>query len=183
VSTIESLLREYDRFVRLPWDQTVAGPQRVWFAVYDPPQERRLRLRVTEFELATRRAGHAWQLVDLTDAFPQWMLQHRYREQYFARPELLRPVLKRFVDQVSVQLTEALTAPECDGQTMVAVLGIGSLFGLTHTSVVFKDVARAIRGRMLVFFPGQYDGQTYRLLDARDGWNYLAIPITASAGQ
>ena len=27
-------------------------------------------------------------------------------------------------------------------------------------------------------FPGHVDGSNYRLLDARDGWNYLAVPIT-----
>jgi hypothetical protein len=32
---------------------------------------------------------------------------------------------------------------------------------------------------LLVFFPGQFDNNNYRLLDARDGWNYLAVPITA----
>jgi len=35
-----------------------------------------------------------------------------------------------------------------------------------------------IAGRLLVFFPGEHEGNSYRLLDARDGWNYLAIPIT-----
>ena len=34
-----------------------------------------------------------------------------------------------------------------------------------------------------IFFPGQYEQNNYRLLDARDGWNYLAVPITLdSAG-
>ena len=41
-----------------------------------------------------------------------------------------------------------------------------------------RKVDRDIRGRLLVFFPGQYEHNNYRLLDARDGWNYLAIPIT-----
>ena len=35
-----------------------------------------------------------------------------------------------------------------------------------------------IAGRLVVFFPGSRDGNTYRLLDARDGWNYLAHSIT-----
>jgi hypothetical protein len=35
-----------------------------------------------------------------------------------------------------------------------------------------------IRGRLVIFFPGEYDSNNYRLLDARDGWNYLAVPIT-----
>jgi len=28
-----------------------------------------------------------------------------------------------------------------------------------------------------VFFPGEHEGNSYRLLDARDGWNYLAVPL------
>jgi hypothetical protein len=43
---------------------------------------------------------------------------------------------------------------------------------------VLEDVNSAIRGRLLVFFPGRHDGSNYRLLDARDGWNYLAAGIT-----
>ena len=39
------------------------------------------------------------------------------------------------------------------------------------------------RGRLVVFFPGQYEQNNYRLLDARDGWNYMAVPISLhSAG-
>jgi hypothetical protein len=44
-------------------------------------------------------------------------------------------------------------------------------------------VSPEIKGRLLVFFPGEHDGGSYRLLDARDGWNYLAIPITAQEGE
>jgi hypothetical protein len=39
-----------------------------------------------------------------------------------------------------------------------------------------------VNGRMLVFFPGEVDGNNYRLLGAKDGWNYLATPITADKG-
>jgi hypothetical protein len=45
-------------------------------------------------------------------------------------------------------------------------------------SSLVDRVGDAIAGRLLVYFPGQYDHNTYRLLDARDGWNYLAVPIT-----
>ena len=47
---------------------------------------------------------------------------------------------------------------------------------------VSELVAKAeskIRGRLLVFFPGAYENNNYRLLDARKGWNYLAVPITS----
>jgi hypothetical protein len=39
-------------------------------------------------------------------------------------------------------------------------------------------VAKDVRGRLLVFFPGEIDNNVYRFLDAREGWNYLATPIT-----
>jgi hypothetical protein len=41
-----------------------------------------------------------------------------------------------------------------------------------------KEIERDFRGRVVVFFPGEYENSNYRLLDARDGWNYLAVPIT-----
>jgi hypothetical protein len=34
-----------------------------------------------------------------------------------------------------------------------------------------------IKGRLVVFFPGSYDQNVYRLMDGKDGWNYLATPI------
>lgn len=60
--------------------------------------------------------------------------------------------------------------------------GVGSLFGLARVSLLLEKVAPRVRGRVLVFFPGEHDNGNYRLLDARDGWNYLAIPITAQEG-
>jgi hypothetical protein len=30
---------------------------------------------------------------------------------------------------------------------------------------------------LLVFFPGEQEGNTYRLLDAQNGWGYLATSI------
>jgi hypothetical protein len=55
---------------------------------------------------------------------------------------------------------------------------VGALFGLTHLSHILKLVEPDIRGRLVVFFPGQLERNGYRLLDGRVGWNYLAIPIT-----
>ncbi|MFH1688626.1 MAG: DUF1788 domain-containing protein, partial [Candidatus Eisenbacteria bacterium] len=60
--------------------------------------------------------------------------------------------------------------------------GVACLFGLTRLSLVLKEVVKDIRGRLVVFFPGEYEENNYRLLDARDGWNYLAVPITLHNG-
>ena len=183
MSAIEGLLRAYERFVRLPWDASLAGPQRVWFAIYDPPQERRLRWRLEEFAAATRTAGHGWLLVDLTDAFARWMAEHEYREAYFEHPDDMQLTLRAdFSAFVAERVRTALLGPSVDGSTVVAVAGLGALFGLTRASALFEAVAPSIQGRLLAFFPGHHNGSNYRLLDARDGWNYLAVPITADGG-
>ena len=49
-------------------------------------------------------------------------------------------------------------------------------------SALIERVQEFVQGRLLVFFPGEVEGNNYRLLGARDGWNYLATPITAKKG-
>ena len=66
-----------------------------------------------------------------------------------------------------------------DDNTLIAVRDISSLFGFNRMSDVLSGCSNSFKGRMLLFFPGEYDKNQYRLLDARDGWNYLARPITA----
>lgn len=183
MSTIDTLVRKYEQTARLPWVAGEAGPKRIWFVVYDPTQERRLRFRLHDFEEATRSAGHRWKAVDLTDQFARWMANHEYREAYFEQPEDMDLALEDFADWLAAGLTAELTGLDVDDNTVVAVYGLASLFGLTRASALFDRTDSAIRGRMLVFFPGQYERNVYRLLDARDGWNYHAIPITASEGE
>jgi hypothetical protein len=66
---------------------------------------------------------------------------------------------------------------KCGMDDILALAGAGALFGLTRISSLIEAVAPAIPGRLLVLFPGRYERGTYRLLDARDGWNYRATPI------
>ena len=60
-----------------------------------------------------------------------------------------------------------------------ALAGVGSLFGLLKVKGVVDRLAPIVPGRLVVFFPGSYEENNYRLLDAYDGWGYLAVPITA----
>jgi hypothetical protein len=107
------------------------------------------------------------------------MAADEYRDAYFAQPEDLSLKLdSEFPDYVAAELRRALNAPTVTDNTVVAVLGVATLFGLARFSEVLLKIDRDIRGRLLVFFPGQLENNNYRLLDARDGWNYLAIPIT-----
>ena len=180
MNEIQALTQAYERFVKLPWDSNLAGPQKVWFVIYTPEQERRLRLHISDFEMATIRARHTWKLVDLTDSFAEWMANHEYRDAYFESPDDMDLALQDFADSVAHKVTDELTATNVDENTVVAIAGVASLFGLAKASELMNVVAEHIRGRLLVFFPGQRDGNNYRLLDARDGWNYLAVPITAN---
>lgn len=178
---IERLIQNYDTRVSLPWERNLAGPQRVWFAVYSRAEERRLRRRLEEFEISTKRAQHGWIAIDLTDAFARWLSQHEYRDGYFETPEHLEgesPAVDDFRDTVVRQVTEVLNSAKADENTVVALHGVASLFGFMKTSDLVERVEAAIRGRLLVFFPGEYENNTYRFLDAREGWNYLAVPIT-----
>ena len=181
MSGIEALLKAYEQYVRLPWDRNLAGPQKVWFAVYDPSQERRLRARIAAFEAATTAADHKWQLVDITDSFAEWMANHEYKDAYFEQPEDMGLALADFTDTVADQVRQALTKPDTDENTLVVMLGLASLFGLARSSDLIERVAPDIRGRLMAFFPGQHDGPNWRLLDARDGWNYHAVPISGSS--
>jgi hypothetical protein len=178
LTEIEGLVKAYERFVKLPWDQTLPGPKRVWFAIYEPTQERRLRLRLDEFAVVTRNAGKQWEKLDLTDSFATWMAAQEYRDAYFEQPEDMELALEDFADFVVEEIKTALSTEAVDQNTVIAIVGLASLFGLARASAVFERVTTSIRGRLLVFFPGNYEGSNYRLLDARDGWNYLAVPIT-----
>lgn len=178
MSNLDELARAYSTFVALPWSPTLAHAQRVWIVIYPPGDERRLRARLGEFELGTIRSNHSWKLVDVTSSFAQWLGSHSYREAYFERPDLLgSAAIDDFDDYVSSSVRAALKNDQVDDQTVVALLGVGSLFPFTKVSRLLETVGPAVRGRLVVFFPGDRDGFNYRLLEARDGWNYLATPI------
>jgi Domain of unknown function (DUF1788) len=184
---IERLIQNYDTRVSLPWEKNLAGPQRVWFAVYNKAEERRLRRRFEEFEISTGRAKHGWIRVDLTDSFARWLAacDPDHRAGYFAVPEHLEfesPPLDDFKEALVKQVADVLTSPCADESAVVAVSGVASLFGFMKTSELVSKIEPLVRGRLLVFFPGEHENNTYRFLDARDGWNYLAVPITSDEG-
>jgi hypothetical protein len=180
LSYVNGLLDAYRKFVSLPWQDNLAPAQRVWMAVYPPEYERRLRLHLPDFKVATKEANHAWSLIDITTSFERWMAGHEYREEYFESPELLDTALPAFFDHLVLEVRDQLVSyPVSDA--VVGLLGAGTLFGLgdaVKVSALLNAINEAIAGRLLVFFPGEYEGNSYRLLDARDGWNYLATPIT-----
>jgi len=181
MSRIERLIQNYKRFLSVnPWDKQIAGAQKVWFAVYDKTDERKLRVQLDEFELATKAEGHTWKTVDVTDDFASWMASLEYRESYFENPDDLEMTLAEFENHVASKIKHQLEL--ANENTVVAIYGIASLYGFLKVSNLMNIVQSSVKGRLLVFFPGEYEKGVYRLLDARDGWNYLALPITTQEG-
>jgi len=184
MNRIDLLKKNCQRFCETSWDRNVAGAQRVWLAVYDKEDERKLRLRLGLFEEATHHAGRKWKSIDLTDAFADWMCgpdNADYAESYFESPDSLdNAKLGEFMQSVVACIRSALAALPDPENTVLAVYGIASVFGFLKISEILPLVEGDVKGRLLVFFPGVYEQNNYRLLDARDGWNYLAYPITAS---
>lgn len=68
-----------------------------------------------------------------------------------------------------------------DRESVVAIYGVGSLYGFASVSDVLSRVDHAIKGRLAIFFPGRVQEGRYRLLDARESWDYHAVPITLDA--
>lgn len=187
MSRIDDLRKNFKRVCGLPWDHNVAGPQKVWIAVYDKDDERKLRIRLGLFEETAASTDHDWRLLDLTNTFAEWFCNppHAdFSENYFEQPSRFGTgPTAAFKKAVAAQISETLRDTGSSDKTVVALFGIGSLFGFLRLSEILPLVEDDIRGRLLVFFPGVYEQNNYRLLDARDGWNYHAVPITAGEGE
>lgn len=184
MSRVDDLIANYQKFARLPWINNLAPSQRIWMAVYAPDEERRLRLNLPDFGTATRQAGYEWDQIDISTAFEEWMARHEYKDAYFTAPNLMQPELAGFFEQLVKQVQTEVTAKSTAGN-VVGLVGAGSLYGLgdqVKVSALIERVESLVLGRLLVFFPGEVEGNNYRLMGAQDGWNYHATVISSEKG-
>jgi hypothetical protein len=179
VSKIKRLIQSYSKFISVPWRDDAAAAQRVVFCIYDESEELRLRSKTEEFEIATKASNHEWVIFDLTDTFAIWLSSQRYVESYFKKPDLLPTLLPKYLAFLTEEFSKFLTQNKVNENYVVALKGTGTLFGLLKVKDVVEKFAPMVTGRLLIFFPGSYENNNYRLLDGYDGWNYLAVPITA----
>lgn len=179
MSKVKRLIQSYSTYISVPWRDDAAGAQRVIFCIYNETEERRLRAKVDEFEIVTRQAGHSWAMFDLTDTFAIWLASQRYAKSYYQKPHLLSTLLPKYLVFIADEFKTFLQKNEIGAESVVAINGVGSLFGFLKVKEVVDKLAPMVKGRLLVFFPGSYENNNYRLLDGYDGWNYLAVPITA----
>lgn len=179
MSKIKHLIENYKAYIDLPWENA-AALQRVIFCVYNEDDELQLRAKIDEFQIVTWNAGHDWAIFDLTDTFAVWLAKQRYKKSYFKNPEFLSALLPQYLEFIKKEFDCFLKTHNIGANTVVALKGVGSLFGFLKVKEVVEALAPAFEGRLLVFFPGTHDeNNNYRLFNAYDGWNYLAVPITA----
>ena len=176
---ISKLIKSFDNHISLPWQKVISSEERSIFVVYNKEDELKLRARVSEFEQSTVQSGHPWQLLDITDSFATWLGEQEYKEDYFEDPEYLVSNYEYFAEELVDQLSEQISE-QMDDSSVVALLGCGTLFGITSVSGLVKSLAAQIKGRLVVFFPGEHNDNVYSLLDAKDGWGYQATSIKAS---
>jgi hypothetical protein len=180
VSTaIDRLLENYERHLAIPWNASASGTERVWYLLYPPAEERRLRRHVPAFRDATRNAGYGWVEDDLAPAFSRWLAAHPRRDRVLRSPAQRLPQLSGSFERHLEEGVRQILTSQADSTTIVALLGLGGLYGITSVSRLVKAVADDVPGRLIGFFPGRYDGSAYHLLNGDGDWNYMAIPISS----
>lgn len=183
-SEVDLLIKAYSSHVAVPWQSGLSGTEKVWFLVYRPENERRVMFRLEDFESATKDAGHGWVAIDLADRYSRWLAAQRNKAGYLARPAAIPE--KRFTEDLIVELIAELSNSGPDD--VVVLTSTISLFGVAKLSEVIKGTENRkpgidahIKGRLLVLFPGSRENNSYRFLESGDGWNYLAVPLTATS--
>ncbi|MBS1911242.1 MAG: DUF1788 domain-containing protein [Bacteroidetes bacterium] len=179
MNKIKRLIQSYSKYIAIPWRSDAAPAQRVIFCVYGEEDELRLRYGIDEFEIETKKSGYEWALFDLTGTFARWLATQTYAESYFRKPQLLPTLLPKYPEFIASEFSAFLRSAGAAEGAVVALMGVGSLFGLARVRELVDILAPMVQGRLLVFFPGSFENNNYRLLDGYDGWNYLAVPITA----
>jgi len=180
MSRINQLLANYRRHVQLPQRSSASAAQRIWFAVYPPEDERRLQHCIQEFDLATRDAGWNWHLIDLHGQFAQWLatLEGEERVIWFSNPQDINLYARtEWRDRLAAFIKEEIAKVAEPERAVVALTGLTELFDFLPVSDLLEAIEGSVPGFLLLLFPGERENNTYRFLCARDGWDYLAIPI------
>ena len=174
---LSKLLKSFTSHISVPWSRNISAEEKAIFVVYDKADELKLRARVGEFEHACEESGHHCLLLDVTNAFPEWMAEQDYQEAYFKNPKYLASSYQYFADDLVNKLSEQIHEHQNEN-SVVALMGCGTLFGFLSVSGIVKALASRVQGRLVVFFPGEFHDNNYKLLDAKDGWGYQATAIT-----
>ena len=180
MNQIDRLLENYRSHIQMPLQPGLPSSQRVWFAVYPAGEERNLINRIDEFELATKEVMHPYVRVDLKGSLAKWLasIEDEERAEWFKHPNDIELYAKtEWKDVLIAYIQKEVANTPTPESTVFALTGLMDLYDFLHVSELIDGLEKTIPGFLLVFFPGEKEGNTYRFLDARTGWNYLAVPI------
>lgn len=179
----QTILERLKEHLALPWPDNVSARERVVMVVYPPSDERKLRRMIESGEFASeiKTTGHGWVEHDLAPDFSSWLANFEYRDRYLGKPERLwddAGNVRGLEEYLVAKIAEA--AKDMTANDALALVGGGGLFGLHSVSTLIERIESRVQGRLVIFFPGEHDAKnnSYRLLGAKDGWGYLAVPIT-----
>lgn len=177
MSKIDQLLSKYQNIIKEPWPTGLSGQEKVWFLIFDPIDLRKVHFKLDEFEIATKNAKREWLLLSLQTKFTDWLSQHDYKESFFEDPEYLSDALQDdFKEYLENSINEELNQA-INENTLVVLKDVSAIFGFIKLSELVNAISDKVNGRLMVLFPGEFINNQYRLMDARDGWDYLARPI------
>jgi hypothetical protein len=183
LARVDNLITNFKKHLEIPFRSGLPMSQRVWFLVYPPEDERRVRAHSIAFEQAALSAGHIWKRVGLGGSFVRWMdelFDPEERAACLAEPQIVEeyadPGYRDFViDVIEKSISEI---PESEAENCIlAIDGLLDLFDFVQVSSVIEGIDTSFPGVIAVFFPGEREGNTYRFIGARTGWDYLAVPI------
>ena len=183
MARLDTMLANYKSHLEVPLRTGMPLCQRVWFCVYPPEDERRLINSIDAFQLVTQEASLGWKRIDLTGAFADWLDTYDDEEREIIKTD--QEVAEsysgngfcRFLAQKVGDQAAEVTA-ERTARTVFALTGLMELYDLIDVSSVIDALSKDFPGVLAVFFPGEREGTSYRFLNARVAWDYLAVPIT-----
>ena len=180
MSRLDRLIEQFGRHLGAPRPKVLSAAERVLLIVYEPPLERAVRGRASDFEAACGPARR-WVAVDLTSALADFLNDQpaAEREDLFGYPEAAPQVFAAdFPDYVGSRVQDA--ADRVGDGGVLAVTGVGSLFGACPLSAVLEKVEPPESGHLAVFLPGEDNPAGVRPLGGPPNWNYTATVITLS---
>jgi hypothetical protein len=176
MSKVNQLIEKFESIIKEPWSTGLSGQEKVWFLIFDPIDLRKVHFKLGEFEMATKNANRDWLSISLNDSFTNWLSQHDYKESFFEEPQYISDALQEeFREYIILEINEKLE--ENSENTLLVLKDASAIFGFIKLSEIVQDLSNKIKGRLMVLFPGEFTNNQYRLMDARDGWDYLARPI------
>ena len=183
MARLDTLLANYKRHLSVPLRQGLPLSQRVWFCVYPPDEERRLQTFIENFQMVTTEASLGWKRIDLSGSFANWLdtFDPGERDEIKNDQEIVESYAEKgFCDYLAEEVYRkaAEVSPDLAPRTVFAVTGLMDLYDFIDVSSVIEALSKDFQGLLAVFFPGEREGTSYRFLNARTAWDYLAVPIT-----